>query len=649
MPLPRFTLTLAFLTFLATPLVTHTLHAQTAQAAPAKPAEAPSPAAPDDAKSEKADSDEMSTPFFRLRESVITAIHAKDWNTATLAARKFFDFTIPRQNPYEQLEACSLLVELLHHQGRYADALGVIDEMMAISRNTPGGPLTDQLSDLVQRGLLEARMADDPSGQHRYQEQLKSTASLSSALWHWDMETQQIQYLPAGITFPLSKDRWILRNIKEASDRDDPIRIGYWYVTPGGGALRADIKLSYDTEPHGQTPQAQQAWLQEMKTMRLDIAKAELDDDFARQIPALPYKDAVQTQYALKEKSDGRDQLTMYWEALRGNWRLEIRTQFDVAEMTDARAQLPVLAQQIMAWPQAVVLPGGKDFKARCDDILQTGSRLHEWKQAGASAQHELPNAVFPTEVAILQSVIGVAAFQAADIPRARKALDVALDTWPHAQPGDYNSDLYEYALESAAEIAAKAGDDAKAMRLTRQYVDSVGHTYFDWQTQDNALVNRRSRQVLPLRAAGFHIRPIDRSRFYYMDVNTHQVLGLATGLPIVSTDEQQAHLLTQALERQFQLHVLASHASPYQPAALKDAGQPTAGTKWVFDVAPANGGASSQAENAGTESRPVNRPVNRVVFWVVDHGTTRSALRASISDDGQEARAAQLADTLPW
>ncbi|MFN3735355.1 hypothetical protein [Comamonas testosteroni] len=52
---------------------------------------------------------EQDLPFFRLRRAVVEAAQARRWDDAVAQARKVQDMTLPRGNPYEQLNASGLL------------------------------------------------------------------------------------------------------------------------------------------------------------------------------------------------------------------------------------------------------------------------------------------------------------------------------------------------------------------------------------------------------------------------------------------------------------------------------------------------------------------------------------------------------------
>ena len=59
-------------------------------------------------------------------------------------------------------------------------------------------------------------------------------------------------------------------------------------------------------------------------------------------------------------------------------------------------------------------------------------------------------------------------------------------------------------------------------------------------------------------------------------------------------------------------------------------------GRQWTFEVSP-------------QEPKPGVAPVKRVIFWMVDQGTSRSILRASVTTPREETRAEQLAQALSW
>ena len=594
----------------------------------------------DNNQSNASDADTSETLFLRKHQAIVStivgAIRGKNWKAAINPARELFDFAIQHNGVSEQMDAGLLLVKLLHQQHQYNEAVQVIDKMVNLARLAPQDPQPEQMNGLVQRGMQEAMMADDSSALKRYQHMLYKGIHLYSGLWQWSGDKQQLRYLPAQMTFSASKGRWILTNVKDSDQRSKPMSVKYLYVTQSGDALEAEISVSYDAQQGSQTPQEKLSGLQEHQAAVHSFSGIP-DAELTRDMPALPYTDAVQVRYATREKLSQGDLLTMYWDAIRGNWHLTIKVQFWAADEADVRAQLPVLLNEMVSWPEPTSLPGNVDFAQQYESLSYMGLEQGRWSEAAKTAATALSNALFPREIAYLQSIIGIAAYQTGDVKKAGQALDLAFAAWPAVRQSGRDESLYQRSLEYTAEIAAQSGNDDKAMTLTRQYVESTGHTYFHWALHQNELENHQSKLRLPLRVAGFHIQPVDENRFYYQDLKTGQTVGLTTGLPIPTTDDEQEQLLVQVLDKQFRLQVTESRGESYPPDPL----QPRKGMQWVFDVEP------QMSDVANTN--PETPPVKRVIFWVIDQNATRTILRASVNNKTEEERAMALVDALTW
>jgi|GEM_PF-7037500 len=610
-------------------------YAVQAKTSPVVSAEVPSSSGTDNNQSNASDADTSEALFLRKHQAIVDAIKAKDWKTAIIAAREFFDFTTQHNGFSEQMDAGSLLVKLLHQQHQYNEAVQVIDRMINLARLAPQGPQPEQMNNLVQRGMQEAMMTDDSSALKRYQQILYKGTHLYPGLWQWSGDKQQLRYLPAQMTFPSGKERWVLTNVKDSDQRSKPISVKYLYATQSGGAIEAEISLSYDARKGSQTPQEKLSGLQEHQAAVHSFSGTSPDAELTREMPALPYTDAVQVRYAVREKLSQGDLLTIYWDAIRGNWHLTIKAQFLAADEADAHAQLPVLANEMVSWPEPTSLPGSVDFEQQYESLSYMGLEQGRWSEVEKTAATELPNALFPRETAYLQSIIGIAAYQAGDVEKAGQALDLAFAAWPAVRQSGRDESLYQRSLEYAAEIAAQSGNDDQAMMLTRQYVESTGHTYFHWVLHQNELENHQSKLRLPLRVAGFHVQPVDENRFYYQDLKTGQTVGLTTGLPIPATDDEQEQLLVQVLDKQFRLQVTESRGESYP----SDPSQPRKGIQWVFDVEPQ----MSDVANPNPETPPVKC----VIFWVIDQNATRTILRASVNNKTEEERAMALVDAL--
>ena len=86
----------------------------------------------------------ISAPWSRLHS-------ARRWDDAVAQARKLQDMTLPRGNPYEQLDASGLLYTLLYQQGQYAQAVLQTGHMMALASAEGYDPVSGQMQALIQR------------------------------------------------------------------------------------------------------------------------------------------------------------------------------------------------------------------------------------------------------------------------------------------------------------------------------------------------------------------------------------------------------------------------------------------------------------------------------------------------------------------
>ena len=111
--------------------------------------------------------------------------------------------TLPRGNPYEQLDASDLLYTLLYQQGLYAQAVAQTDQMMALAATDGYDPVNGQMQALIQRGLAAAMMADDKSALTRYLQALKQETKPFAPLWQWDTARNQLHYQAAQFSVPL--------------------------------------------------------------------------------------------------------------------------------------------------------------------------------------------------------------------------------------------------------------------------------------------------------------------------------------------------------------------------------------------------------------------------------------------------------------
>lgn len=578
---------------------------------------------------------EQDSPFFRLRRAVVEAAQAKRWDEAIAQARKLLDMTLPRGNPYEQLDASGLLYALLYQQGQYPQAVLQTDQMMALAAAEGYDPVSGQMQALIQRGLTAAMMAGDQGALARYLQALKQESKAFEPLWQWNTADQQLRYQAAQFSVPLVQGRWVLVQLEPARDRKEVANLEYVYLKPDGRRLRVRMRLGYDDALKDMDTAARQKSLQQEHGI---FASEQMPEPGLR-MPALPFADAVQSQQASREKrEEGRpDVLHLDWGLVRGNWKLSLHAEQMDSERDSALHQLPQLWQAVQ-WPKAPELPPELPRQER--EVSHAWRVDDDWSRAGQLARAALADAQFPAELARLNTVAGISAFKAGQQAEAGRYLDQALQAWPYVSLFRLESELVDLAQQYGAELAAQQGRDADAARLMRQYLRNAGGLQNIWvQAQDPKvadLENRHTGMVLPMRAAGFHLQePRDSQRMMYRDLMTGQLLGLTTGLKIPESDEAQEKLLRTALEKQFRLKAGSMKKRSFT-AQTRSRDRRPEGRQWTFEVSP-------------QESRPGAAPVTRVVFWIVDQGESRAILRASVAGPREQTRAEQLAQALSW
>lgn len=599
------------------------------------------PAAPATAKS--AEGGDAESAYQQLRSAVVAAAQAERWDEAIAKGQKLLAMSLPTQNPYTQMYAADLLFMLLHRNQQHAQAITVVDQVLEQTRQYEGGPIPGQVEALVQRGVLEAVMAQDGAALDRYLQTMYGHAEPFAGQWQWDAAHHRVQFQTAQLTLPTVQGRWVLNQIEPAKDRDDTTTFHYLYAQADGKRMRLRMALHYEEAWKAKDAAALQQALREEG----DYLPRGEQRESQLTLPALPWADATQHQAAHRETSEERpDLLHLHWRAVRGNWHLHLHAELLASQRDTALQQLPLL-WKAMDWPQAPDLPA--QLPQREQAVTSAWRHQRDWSQAGALARAALPDAVFPTELARLHTVAGMAAFKAGQDAEARRHIDQALQAWPHASNDRLESELRDNAQQYGAALAVQQGQHGAAAALMRQYLRNAGGLQNIWFQPDDpqaaVLENRRTGMVLPMWLADFHMQePLDQQRLQYRDLRTEFTMGLTTALKIPASDAAQEKLLRQALEKQFRVQAGKLTVKPFRPQVRAGRAAAT-GKQWTFAVQPK----PDQPGRLNVSGRPKDATPQRVVFWVVDQGGQRSILRATIANAAEERRAQQLAQALPW
>lgn len=566
------------------------------------------------------------------------------WPAATASAQSALEAARGGANSYEEFDAVGMLVQLLHKQQRHADARRAAESQMAVFDQRQAS--ADAISQLLSLAISEGAAAGEFAEVSRLQQRLLADARPYPGMWAWTAGEPRLNYALADLSLPLAADGWALTHFKPANARRDIAQLRYVHALAGGAVLTARVWITYRENQRAlDAPARRQA-------AKDGLADAESDQKPApqaqAQLPDLPFADAVAAKRAMAADRRAGVGIDAGWTALRGDWRLDVHAAFAQAHQEEAVAQLRQLFAALR-WQGDARLFRTQAMARQDQDIDTHWSMADDWPRAAELARAALPDAAFPLEIARLNSVIGVAAYQDDDLDAARGSLDLAMAAWAYAPKGYHDEILYQNAVDHAADVAYRQGRTQEAVALNRQFIAWTGNHASDWSVPEGRaeLRSEASGMALPLRIGDFRLEPIDEKRFYYRNLKTGEQLGLSV--------DQNADLPDEALERSMRafardklgLRILGLTTSGFTPVTQDAAGGPATGRKWEFEVErqPDDGRTIPLGPNEASAEAP-----DRVVFWVVDRGHRRAILRAEMAADSADPDGpGGLAQALAW
>jgi len=579
--------------------------------------------------------------FEQHMQEVHRLIAEKDWPGATDAARKAVQAARQGENHYEEYDAVATLVRLLHKQQRYSDGRREAEAQVAIfdKRNAS----EDATEQLLVMAVREAAAANEAADVARLQARIYAQGNAYPGLWTRDAAARRLNYTLAGMSLPLATGRWALVSFKPADSRTERAQLDYMQTLDDGSALSARIWVLYREDLRAKDAQARrQALARRMGEPEGDQTPA---PDTESALPGLPFKDAVAAKRALQADYPGGKGIEAQWIAARGEWYVEARASFPQGKQDAAIAQLRELFDA-MTWTGDVRLFRDKTMQEQDRDIDSYWSMAHDWDKAAELAEAALPDAVFPLEIARLNTVIGRAAYDRDDLPETRRSLELALPAWAHAGKAYHDESLYQIALDIAADVAYRQGRTQEAVALNRQFIQWVGSLGDGWSLAEESpvVVYDETGMSLPLRIGEFRLEPIDSNRFYYRNLKTGEQLGLALNQNAAVPDDKLEASMRSFIEDNLGLHILNLKTEAFAPRAQDGKSGALQGRQYTFQV-------QAKPDDGRTISLggPSGAPPAQMVFWVVDGGKRRSILRAPLPAEGIQTGVTQFAQTLAW
>jgi len=583
----------------------------------------------------------QTSPFVQHMQEAHRLIAEKDWPAATGAARKAVEAARQGENHYEEYDAVATLVRLLHKQQRYSDARREAEAQIVIfdKRNAS----EDATEQLLVMAVREAAAANEAADVARLQARIYAQGNAYPGLWTRDAAAGRLNYTLAGMSLPLATGRWALVSFKPADSRTERAQLDYMQTLDDGSALSARIWVLYREDLRAKDAQARrQALARRMGEPEGDQTPA---PDTEAALPGLPFKDAVAAKRALQADYPGGKGIEAQWIAARGEWYVEARASFPQGKQDAAIAQLRELFDA-MTWTGDVRLFRDKTMQEQDREIDSYWSMAHDWDQAAELSEAALPDAVFPLEIARLNTVIGRAAYDRDDLPEARRSLELALPAWAHASKAYHDESLYQTALDIAADVAYRQGRTQEAVALNRQFIQWVGSLGDGWSLAEKSpvVVYDDTGMTLPLRIGEFRLEPIDSNRFYYRNLKTGEQLGLALNQNAAVPDDKLEASMRSFIEDNLGLRILNLKTEAFAPHAQEGIKGAVQGRQYTFQVE-----AKPDDGRTISLSGPFGAPPAQMVFWVVDRDKRRSILRAPLPAEGIQTGVAQFAQTLAW
>jgi hypothetical protein len=583
----------------------------------------------------------QTSPFVQHMQEAHRLIAEKDWPAATGAARKAVEAARQGENHYEEYDAVATLVRLLHKQQRYSDARREAEAQIVIfdKRNAS----EDATEQLLVMAVREAAAANEAADVARLQARIYAQGNAYPGLWTRDAAAGRLNYTLAGMSLPLATGRWALVSFKPADSRTERAQLDYMQTPDDGSALSARIWVLYREDLRAKDAQARrQALARRMGEPEGDQTPA---PDTEAALPGLPFKDAVAAKRALQADYPGGKGIEAQWIAARGEWYVEARASFPQGKQDAAIAQLRELFDA-MTWTGDVRLFRDKTMQEQDREIDSYWSMAHDWDQAAELSEAALPDAVFPLEIARLNTVIGRAAYDRDDLPEARRSLELALPAWAHASKAYHDESLYQTALDIAADVAYRQGRTQEAVALNRQFIQWVGSLGDGWSLAEKSpvVVYDDTGMMLPLRIGEFRLEPIDSNRFYYRNLKTGEQLGLALNQNAAVPDDKLEASMRYFIEDNLGLRILNLNTEAFAPHAQEGMKGAVQGRQYTFQVE-----AKPDDGRTISLSGPFGAPPAQMVFWVVDRDKRRSILRAPLPAEGIQTGVAQFVQTLAW
>jgi len=566
----------------------------------------------------------FSPPYLKERARSVAAIQAEQWAQASALSEELLAMA---QNPYETSDALQLLLFTLRQENRHEETIRIIDGLIAKVDNSTNGPYFDQMDHYITEGLISSFLAKNGAATERYSHRMLEDARLFPGQWNTNFSKHHITDSASGLSMPLMAGSWLLVHVEPASKPGKITRWKYVHVATDATTTEVMISMQHSDEMSGLDDQARRYKLFNRLQSRLGD---ELPVDGAT-LPDMALPGLIQAGFRSHFTIEGTAMQNTRWLGYRSGWLVGVDMTSE-ADGIDAMLQALPSLWSAMDW--STPIERDPQWAERNRMIEELWAHSGSDQKAAELAAGSLADATFPKDVAVLNAIIGITAFRQRDDVKAATHLTNALRAWEYVGADRFEAQLKDDSLQYAAALSFIAGDSPRGASLMNRYLDYPGRWAEPWlKNQDGdslALKNKRSDVQVPVWLSGFLVgHPKSEAAIAFKDLRTGQTVGLTTNLDIPASDAAQEQLFREVMNRQFNLTLGALEQQPFQ-ANTRDGVVP--GQLWIFQV----------------EAGP-HDDITQVNFWVVDRGTIRTLLRASIKAPDELLRAEEFANAFLW
>lgn len=465
----------------------------------------------------------LRTPEFRVRYEVSAAMRAKDWPRAEQLLQE--RLTANAGKPGASAELAGMLVHVYARQDppKAAEALAVLaDKNYGLQQN----------SELQQRLLTVVAFAAQRAKDQASLEQALTLNLDAAKAWPatWTRDGSDLIFQPAGLRIPLTAGPWILSKLEPGSYRN--ARHIAEYSLAGRPGDSVNISFGWKAEAPSRADRSTRA----SHEVGIRTGQTGGYSGLDTPLPTLPLQDFENASGAVAEgqEFDGSTtpQAVAVWVGDREGWQIRVAA---VVEREGKQAKFESLAPLLSALrtePAACVLPADAEKR---DEHLDAIWQAQDWKAIDQLNDQSLGGSCFALDIARLQGLRSLGAYQHKNWKAASEAATPALEAWNYTAGRNGDGELRRALTLTSADAAYRLGDSALgdarlASYQQREFKETLADMkYPGWKLDEasQSYLHTASGSKLPWHKDSYMLKLLDRDMATYTDFSSGALLGL--------------------------------------------------------------------------------------------------------------------------